>query len=415
MTLPKSIALAVAILLPLALPFSNAYVSSASLARGCKSWDTRLFMSQPGEEPNPQDPDESNVDNAEEEEFKRYVTPEEARAMKAAETMMGDDWRVFRARLVAREMVEESALRHRASAPSQGRNKGDEKQARQAQIGQLFEKAMSSVFKSRAGKENKQEGSIFDGVAIGGANNHANSFDSDIEDPFHTEDEIPVLMKPKSVEINRHRWAHSIPHIEPGCLLVANEKLGGVFHQTVVLITKHSDTKGTTGYVINRPLEGNLLKVATENPDSTLALSTKMAFNSARVSFGGPVNQAEYEVLHSYGEVNGAETVAPGVFIGGCDELMQEVRRNNMSPNKALFCKGHAAWVPGQLEREISKGVWYICAASSDLILRYAGAPIEQGDIKDDLWSDVLTCMGGEYVHIAGKYASPGGDIRLKP
>jgi putative transcriptional regulator len=164
-----------------------------------------------------------------------------------------------------------------------------------------------------------------------------------------------------------------------------------------------------------RPLEGNLHKVATENPDSTLALSTKMAFNSARVSFGGPVNQAEYEVLHSYGEVNGAETVAPGVFIGGCDELMQEVRRNNMSPNKALFCKGHAAWVPGQLEREISKGVWYICAASPDLILRYAGAPIEQGDIKDDLWSDVLTCMGGDYVHIAGKYASPGGDMRLKP
>jgi len=251
MTLPKSIALAATMCLPFLLPFSNAYVPAASLARGYRSLDTCLFMSQPGDEPNPQDPDESNVDNAEEEEFKRYVTPEEARAMKAAETMMGDDWRVFRARLVAREIVEESALRHRASAPSQGRNKGGEKHARQAQIGELFEKAISSVFKSRAGKENTHEGSIFDGDAVGGVN-HANSLDSDIEDPFLTKDEIPVLMKPKSVDINRHRWAHSIPHIEPGCLLVANEKLGGVFHQTVVLVTKHSDTKGTTGYVINR-------------------------------------------------------------------------------------------------------------------------------------------------------------------
>lgn len=48
-------------------------------------------------------------------------------------------------------------------------------------------------------------------------------------------------------------WHSSqIPHIEPGCVLVANERLGGVFHQTVVLIIDHNDSSGSTGIVINR-------------------------------------------------------------------------------------------------------------------------------------------------------------------
>jgi len=61
-------------------------------------------------------------------------------------------------------------------------------------------------------------------------------------------------------------------------------------------------------------MSGNLLKVAAET-ESNLDLSLKMAFNSATVSYGGPVMQDEYSILHGYGEVEGSRKVAPGYVL----------------------------------------------------------------------------------------------------
>ena len=93
---------------------------------------------------------------------------------------------------------------------------------------------------------------------------------------------------------------------------------------------------------------------------------------------------------------------------------MSEVRMNRFKPENSLFVKGHAAWVPGQLQREISKGVWYTASVSSDFILRYAGAPCTEQDNKDDLWSDILTCMGGKFAELAEMH-SGRGDMRMMP
>ena len=106
--------------------------------------------------------------------------------------------------------------------------------------------------------------------------------------------------------------------------------------------------------------------------------------------------------------------MAPGVFIGGSEELMNEVRINRFDPHNALFIKGHAAWIPGQLDREIKKRVWYIASVSSDFLLRYAGAPTTKDDDTTDLWKDILTCMGGEYAEIARQHAGRG-DLRMMP
>lgn len=324
-----------------------------------------------------------------------------ARLEKCFEDLMDNDWRVFRARLVAQEqtVVPESLSKHSFSrvtqeAPSEAR---DEKQTRQDKFGNIF----AAIFSGNNKKDNEEKSapaSIFDGDSIGGATPHSR-LPSSCEDPFVSEAEIPVLM-PTKITIDKHRWSHPMSHIEPGCILVANEKLGGVFYHTIVLITEHSDKKGTTGFVINKPMSGNLLKVASET-ESKLDLSLKMAFNSASVSYGGPVMQDEYSILHGYGEVEGARKIAPGVFIGGSEALMNEVRKQNMQPQEALFVKGHAAWIPGQLSREISKGVWYLVSCSNDFILRYAGAPISEEDNVNDLWADILSCMGGQYADIA--------------
>lgn len=324
-----------------------------------------------------------------------------ARMEKNFEDMMGEDWRLVRARLVAQENVEEQ-LPSDNSCSSLSTDVDDDK--RHHQLGNMFSGAISSLFShGKHTEDGDKRDSIFDGHSVGLPNN--------IEDPFASDDEI-VAVKQPSVDLDKHRWAHPISHVEPGCVLLANEKLGGVFHQTVVLIIDHHEATGSTGIVINRPLHGNLLKVASETA-SHVDLSLKLAFNCATVSYGGPVMQEDYSVLHGYGEVEGSKKVAPGIFVGGSRELMNEVRRNNFDPHETLFVKGHAAWVPSQLSREISKGVWYISSVSPELILRYAGKPQNyEGDT--DLWSDIMNCMGKEHAEIARRYAGRG-DKRLMP
>lgn len=151
---------------------------------------------------------------------------------------MDNDWRVFRASLVAAEQAEEAA------APKSPPSEDDSKLAKQGQLGELFAGAISSIFKKKSSSASPDR--IFDGDSVG----RADLIDH-VEDPFVSEAELPILLKPK-VKLDKHRWAHAIPHVEPGSVLIANEKLGGVFHQTVVLIIEHHENAGSTGVVINR-------------------------------------------------------------------------------------------------------------------------------------------------------------------
>lgn len=348
-----------------------------------------------------------------------------ARVEKNLEDMMNNDWREFRARLVAQEHLEknnESSKKPKnasaSRAPKDTAPQWDGGIARQERLSNLFTGTISSLLNNNhnANKQSSTSGrssrsSIFDGDSVGGLAS-GSAVPLSCEDPFVSVDEIPVLMESK-VTLDKHRWAHTISHIEPGCVLIANEKLGGIFHQTIVLIVDHQETTGSTGVIINRPMPGDLLKIASET-ESNVDLSLKLAFHSSTVGYGGPVMQSEYSIVHGYGEVEGSRKVAHGVFVGGSEELLNERRKSKLDPGEALFVKGHAAWVPGQLEREISKGVWYVASVSADFILRYAGAPVHSNDNKDDLWSDILTCMGGDFSEIASKYAFRG-DQRLKP
>jgi len=366
-----------------------------------------------------------------------------ARTERILEESMGDDWRLFRAKLVAQEKAEivtataerlnsksqQSGSTSSSSSTSENRSSSSSSSSstsssapqhkkeleKQGQLGDLFGAAISSIFKSahqkQAEKVSSSDENIYRGDSIGRG---VPQSDLMYQDPFVSADELPIHIKPKTyAPVNKHRWAHEIDHIEPGCVLIANEKLGGVFHQTVVLIVDHHEKTGTTGVVINRPLDGNLLKIASEQ-QTNLDLSLKLAFTSSPVTYGGPVLTEEFAVLHGFGHVEGSKKLAPGVFIGGSEELMAEVRMARFDPRHALFIKGHAAWVSGQLEREIQKGVWYIASASSDFMLRYAGAPTTEEDDDTDLWADILNCMGDNYADIAQKH-SGRGDRRMMP
>jgi putative transcriptional regulator len=167
--------------------------------------------------------------------------PHRASYERQLEELMDNDWRVFRAKLVAQERIESTS--HEKSA-----HDDDERLKKQKQVTDFFGGVIAAFF-----KKDKKENNVFDGEFIGGAT--AEDFTKMVpegtEDPFLSLEELPTLI-PKFKNIDKHRWAHELSHVEPGCVLVANEKLGGVFHQTVVLVIQHSDKHGTMGVVINR-------------------------------------------------------------------------------------------------------------------------------------------------------------------
>ena len=186
------------------------------------------------------------------------------------EDMMGNDWREFRAKLVAQEqaavslrqqqeknmmmMVQTSTSlqpqrRPMATDPElyyhahdvithQQNDRPYSSLQQQHQVSSSFMTDMppsQCVGDLFAGAIN-----IFDGYRISGKSLQCS-------DPFVSEDELPIMMQ-KQVTINKHRWAHAIPSPEPGSVLISNT----MFHQTVVLVISHCDVKGSTGIVINR-------------------------------------------------------------------------------------------------------------------------------------------------------------------
>lgn len=198
-------------------------------------------------------------------------TSDRAHIERNLEEMMDNDWREFRAKLVALEKANggiqttsASGTESTAAASSASNGSNHPELKHQGQLSELFGAAISSIFKGHQESKNaaaaaaaaaakmniKQDlttnsnnNNIFDGNTIAG-------LEMNSEDPFVSADELPLFLP--SVTIDKHRWAHEIPHVEPGCVLLANEKLGGVFHQTVVLIVQHSESTGSIGIVINR-------------------------------------------------------------------------------------------------------------------------------------------------------------------
>jgi len=189
----------------------------------------------------------------------RMKNSDRAHIERNLEDMMNNDWRVFRAKLVAQERAEAESKKNKKSkdadtvASLTKKPDEDEKHPQLSKMSDMFANIFKNSYKgSAAQKRSKSKVSdIFRGDCIGGATPTLDEDDLVYQDPFVSPSELPIFIKPK-MQINKHRWAHEISHIEPGCVLIANEKLGGVFHQTVVLVIEHHETTGSTGIVINR-------------------------------------------------------------------------------------------------------------------------------------------------------------------
>src|SRR5436305_2399034 len=173
-----------------------------------------------------------------------------------------------------------------------------------------------------------------------------------------------------------------------GRLLIAGPTLADPnFARSVVLIAEHGD-EGALGVILNRP--------ATIAAGEAVADVADLVDPDEPVYVGGPVQQQSVIVLADFED----ESLAGQIILGSIgfaaagfefDELAAAVRR-------ARIFAGCAGWAPGQLEAEIEREDWII------------GDPEESdffGDEAEQLWSTVLTRMGGNYAFLATMPVDP--------
>jgi putative transcriptional regulator len=149
-----------------------------------------------------------------------------------------------------------------------------------------------------------------------------------------------------------------------GQLLIASPAMGDPrFQRTVILMVKH-DRSGALGIVINRPLQERSLAsllAALGDQDTGVA-------GTVRIFAGGPVQPDVGFVVHS-AEYRRPETVEIDgrVAMTSSREILRDIGKNS-GPEKSLVAFGYAGWRPGQLEEELSHGVWFTAADNADLV-----------------------------------------------
>jgi putative transcriptional regulator len=167
-----------------------------------------------------------------------------------------------------------------------------------------------------------------------------------------------------------------------GQLLLASPSLRDPnFVRTVVLIGVHSED-GAMGVVLNRP---STVTVGQAVPQLERAVD-----ELEPVYVGGPVQSSSIVFLAEFLDPSPAGLLVLG-RIGfpapdaGIEQLAEATAR------RRVFA-GHAGWGRGQLDAEVADGDWIAHAAQPEDVFT---------DVPEQLWSRVLTRMGGRYSLIA--------------
>lgn len=159
--------------------------------------------------------------------------------------------------------------------------------------------------------------------------------------------------------------------LETGALLVAAEDVAGVtFSESVVLLIHH-DSNGTLGLVINRPTR--------LEPGGVFPELDGLEEYTLPVYYGGPVAPTRPLLLlrDPPGEfVEGANglPVLGDVFVTDGARGLSGLEAIARGERLRVYA-GHAAWEPGQLDREVAAGDWHVMRGRTEAV--FSDEPLE--------------------------------------
>jgi putative transcriptional regulator len=173
-----------------------------------------------------------------------------------------------------------------------------------------------------------------------------------------------------------------------GQLLLASPTLRDPnFERSVVLIGVHGD-EGAMGVVLNRPSEVTVGEAAPQLEEAV--------DESECVFVGGPVQPGSIVFLAEFLDPEPAGVLVLGrIGFPAPDAELDELSR---ATGRVRVFAGFAGWGEGQLEAEIADGDWIAHDALPEDVFT---------ELPGQLWSSVLTRMGGSYALIARMPTDP--------
>jgi putative transcriptional regulator len=145
-------------------------------------------------------------------------------------------------------------------------------------------------------------------------------------------------------------------------LLVAHPMFRDLDYRQTVLIAAPAPNGGHVGVILNRPTRRSLGSLFPEHEPSRKVVDP--------VYYGGPFSRGALVALVRADEVPGAGSVPL------MKQLYMAFRANTIdhiieaTPNEARYYIGYVGWRPGELKREIDKGLWTVIDADLDVVFR---------------------------------------------
>jgi len=149
---------------------------------------------------------------------------------------------------------------------------------------------------------------------------------------------------------------------EDTILLVAHPAFRDLEYRQTVLIASPAPNGGHVGVILNRPTKRSLGSLFPEHEPSKKVLDP--------VYYGGPFSRGALVALVRADSAPGAGAVPlmKNLYLAFRANTIDHVIET--TPNKARYFVGYVGWRPGELKREIDRGLWSVTGADLETIFR---------------------------------------------
>lgn len=178
------------------------------------------------------------------------------------------------------------------------------------------------------------------------------------------------------------------PPLANGVFLVAKpDLLDPNFQETVVLITEPAVGVGPLGVIVNRPFGARLSEVVPDAP--------KIPEQFDAIYGGGPVARNRLLFLvRTQQRPERSLRVLADVYLSGDPAILGQVERGELIAFRAYA--GYSSWAPGQLQREILIGGWYVVQADAEII--FSSEP-------STIWAELIRRVAARHAALGKTYA----------
>ena len=160
---------------------------------------------------------------------------------------------------------------------------------------------------------------------------------------------------------------------EDAILLVAHPAFRDLEYRQTVLLAAPAPNGGHVGVILNRPTKRSLGSLFPEHEPSKKVAEP--------VYYGGPFSRGALVALVKASNTPGAGTVLlmKNLYLAFRANTIDHVIET--TPNEARYFVGYVGWRPGELKREIDRGLWSVLDADIEVVFRKE---------TDNLWDELL-------------------------